>query len=522
MRETTEKLFAIHNTSALNLAKTLDLGGFPCPSIAITKESIGHTSYGDISVIFPMETVDPINLDNRVYSRDAWTPITPIVQCQVDRDKLSALKNDCRQHLDQTLFSHFGEEWTRFEADFIEGFVENMTGLESLFAENIFMQGLYIQTHGGIMPELHHEVIVEKSETSADAQELLDVLSKEEVQEYDRLTSVGNSDELTDKDQKTLKEIRTKAMESTGKRWSPFKFSILIHSAATAGESEEKNVWNDKEFIHKLHDATNTPDYTMWLSEQCKSIVKRWGICNDRPQFKPDGTARPWEYTHDPLTLKSMTRSICSASEKGSVNSLSAFHFLYAAANELYSMQDIISASEHLEALTDQTEADENRQYVTKMAEGIADSIRKDHRRGPITDTATSVVVETAMAESRADMEYVLNANRQYINVQSDTVDRIWALKEYVNSMPTRYLEAKPHRAVGLNEIGIVMLPDDQKELKMRLENLGINTLEYDHNHPEMRTEMLKFVHSLGMTLPEKQNKQENLQKKNKRKGRSM
>ena len=100
MQNLSNTLFAIHNTSALNLNKTLDLGGFPCPSIAIVKGSEGHTGYGDISIIFPMSTVDPADDDNYVYSHDAWTPVAPTIQCEVNRDGLSRLKAACKSQLD--------------------------------------------------------------------------------------------------------------------------------------------------------------------------------------------------------------------------------------------------------------------------------------------------------------------------------------------------------------------------------------------------------------------------------------
>ncbi len=114
-----------------------------------------------------------------------------------------------------------------------------------------------------------------------------------------------------------------------------------------------------------------------------------------------------------------------------------------------------------------------------------------------------TAIIEAAMLDTKAEMRRCLEENQEFIHLKSDTAERIYDLKEYVNSLPTRYLEAKPHRAVGLDEIGIVMLPDDKLELRERLENLHIDVLEYDHTKPEMRTELLKSVSYLGMTLPE-------------------
>lgn len=71
-------LVAVHNLEPYNLERALDLGAFPMPSIAIIRGNAGHDAFGDISVVFGAETIDPaLDSRNRVYSRDAWTPTFP-------------------------------------------------------------------------------------------------------------------------------------------------------------------------------------------------------------------------------------------------------------------------------------------------------------------------------------------------------------------------------------------------------------------------------------------------------------
>ncbi|MBR5140464.1 MAG: hypothetical protein IKV16_05350, partial [Clostridia bacterium] len=53
-------LVAIHNLTEKNLLDTLELGGFPMPSIAIIRKGQEHSKYGDISVIFGRETIDNV------------------------------------------------------------------------------------------------------------------------------------------------------------------------------------------------------------------------------------------------------------------------------------------------------------------------------------------------------------------------------------------------------------------------------------------------------------------------------
>ena len=83
--EQTKDLIAVHNIGEDEFLKTIKLGGFPMPSLAVVKAVFGHSGYGSISVLFGRDTIDPeINEDNEVYSSDAWTPIYPAVDYKVN------------------------------------------------------------------------------------------------------------------------------------------------------------------------------------------------------------------------------------------------------------------------------------------------------------------------------------------------------------------------------------------------------------------------------------------------------
>lgn len=85
--EETNDLVALHNLTEENLLKVLDLGGFPMPSIAVTKADIPFTDFGDITVVFGKETIDPAKPENAVYSRDAWTPTVPQAEYESTRQR---------------------------------------------------------------------------------------------------------------------------------------------------------------------------------------------------------------------------------------------------------------------------------------------------------------------------------------------------------------------------------------------------------------------------------------------------
>ena len=72
-----KNLVALHNISIKNLGEAIKIGGFPVPSIAITKKQTSYTEFGEITLVMDKNVADPGK--ERVYTRDAWTTVFPEV-----------------------------------------------------------------------------------------------------------------------------------------------------------------------------------------------------------------------------------------------------------------------------------------------------------------------------------------------------------------------------------------------------------------------------------------------------------
>ena len=71
------------------------------------------------------------------------------------------------------------------------------------------------------------------------------------------------------------------------------------------------------------------------------------------------------------------------------------------------------------------------------------------------------------------------------------TVKKLFAAKAEIENLPTRYFEAKPHRAVGFDEVKAAVIPADTHEaLKGALKELGVPMYEYDSNNENSRAEV--------------------------------
>lgn len=100
--EETKDLIAVHNLTGEKLRKLLDLQGIPMPSIAITKSDATAEDFGEISLVFRKDTIDPADERNKVYDADAWTPMFPMLDKEEYRKTRAFLEELVRTMQAQT------------------------------------------------------------------------------------------------------------------------------------------------------------------------------------------------------------------------------------------------------------------------------------------------------------------------------------------------------------------------------------------------------------------------------------
>lgn len=131
--EQTQDLMAIHNLDGKKMDSMLQLGAIPSPSVAIVKASQGHTQYGDYTLVFPRQSIDPQeDRRNKVYGADAWTPTAAnaIVEREVNYEARRAAEQKIAQLANQVaggIFSRdsaIGSRVDAIHAD--EGRLQNM------------------------------------------------------------------------------------------------------------------------------------------------------------------------------------------------------------------------------------------------------------------------------------------------------------------------------------------------------------------------------------------------------------
>lgn len=85
-------LIAQHNTSEEKLMEALDLGALPVPSIAITKSDTPISNYGDITLLFNKDTINPTDRRNVAYNSDIYSTRRPQTVNSLNKNKVKTFE----------------------------------------------------------------------------------------------------------------------------------------------------------------------------------------------------------------------------------------------------------------------------------------------------------------------------------------------------------------------------------------------------------------------------------------------
>ena len=93
--ERRKDLVALHNLTEGSLISAGDLGGFPMPSIAVVKDSMEHSAYGPISLLFPSSSIDPKYLEAKPARAVAFDEVAAaIVPEDISREAMDVLRRN--------------------------------------------------------------------------------------------------------------------------------------------------------------------------------------------------------------------------------------------------------------------------------------------------------------------------------------------------------------------------------------------------------------------------------------------
>ena len=479
--EDKEELVAVHNISEEKLKEALDLGGFPMPSIAITKADVGHTTFGDISLVFDKESINPTDRRNKVYGEDAWTPTFPNVGYKLNGDKTSDIYRRANKVGRLPLFNP-----TSFHPDSYERYINGL-GAESLvnhFKNDYNAKQLYLSETGNAVEEYErHEV---------------DKYLPDKVALYEKvLTEIGIE---------KLKNERNDALENDVKRFIEEHYNIdldavkphiaktrinnTIRYAIDYAENGNKVTENDFEATKKKIDERIDPKkFEEWLEELFTDVVEKKGIRNDKDLFTPSGNSRKWEQLYDEITLDNVVNAMQKQAAKGGQGLFGAS--IFGAAQEEYkSIDEIRKAARERIRTMDEADYKAQRDVITDRLSDI----KIPGVGNGFSDTMDMVQnIQDAVARSHTAKGIYKYLKEFYPKVTMEAANEIADIVKDIQRMSARYFEAKPYRAVGFDEVRLAVVPSDtDANLVEQLKHLGIEVRTYDHGNEGQRGQIVK------------------------------
>ncbi len=524
--EETKDLVAVHNLSPAKLLKTLKLGGLPMPSIAITRAREGYNNFGDISLVFNKDTIDPQFMrSNKVYSGDAWTPTYPQVAYKLNTKSQEQIKKRIDNlvpkniqddlgglHLDSTNMEYdlnrHGDMVTSYRYNYPMKYAflkDNGVNLELPTKEEPFYRYGEV-SNSAVISFAHKMVDGLKSVNSLLEQHSSKLMADTEL--INSIATIFNEDAMSTVDENS--EAYQKLVENPLFKPEDIDLSTVLGMLEAArkyfhsnGQTKSKiDYRNARGIIDDYFDSNSLEkDYEYWLNELFSDVIAKEGIRNNKDLFTPSGNRRSFEALHYEHNLENVIKVMKEQGDKG-VGGFGGGNIFGASTREYGSIEDIKADAENRMESLPESKYDEMKKGFSDRLFELASSLPINKNSFSALDDAANMLIEAVLKfKTKSGMaNYLRSESQGWANYNDYIVDDLIQLVSEIRQMPVAYFEAKPKRAVGLDEIKAVIMPtqesyeDDLSEVKSELEKYGIPIHEYEYGDNEARKKALNSL----------------------------
>ena len=500
--EQTKDLVALHNLTAEKLTKSLQLGGLPMPSVAIAKAKDGHSEFGEISLVFPKDTIDPeYSRKNKLYSGDAWTPTYPRVEYKPNEKVLKGVKNKVNALVPYEVQDVLGN--LMFDADNARDNLDRYNGsMVEAYKNDDAMKYAYLKDTGSdiSLPVKEADLYYYGNVSNAAVRYFAGKLANG-LQTVELYRNMSARDLLQDKalaeavaDAQNFDVLRT--LEPGSAEYLEYERNPVFRADEVAFRDIDGMLSAARKLFTKgvqqtvdrraakelIRDAIDQSAYESWLEELFSGVVEKEGIRNNKDVFTPSGNRRSFEVLHYEHSLENVIKAMRETGEKGI--GFGGGSIFGAATTEFSSVEEMKQASDRLQKMSDE-EYQAMRDGFTRRFFDIAGSLPKDKNSFMATDDAANTLVEAVSKyKTRSGIaNYLKRELNGWATYSEQAVDDLIELVRDIRNMPTGYFEAKPQRAVGFEEVGVFVIPNNaDMKLKQELLNRGYSIAEYDPN----------------------------------------
>lgn len=520
-------LMAIHNLTEDKMKGILELGGFPFPSIAIMKESTisGNSNFGEISVLFDKNTIDPkANKKNKVYSRDAYTPRFPSVEYDIDSKVVKNIRNIVGNDYQNGYVSDAINM-----LDNIEDSV-NRRGLEETLnniKKDSSMKYVYMKSVNPSFKELtraeqysnkYTNETLKKFVDNYDGKYPLNDIPSSEIDNYVPQMVAAYEEQLREEyakvkelDADTINElVEAQTKELKEKFYAKDKFLTAAYRLQKLGSD---NQIIDTKATNELIDNTiNQEEYNKWIDELFSGIIAKKGLRNNKDYYTPSGNRRTFDQLHYEYTLDNVIKIMTELDDTGSESSMMTGINEIAGnvSKRLTSIQDIKNNEYMLQSYTDEEYSAILEEYGDKLFNLQQEILDRGHSNSSnqfiAMDNLGSAISQVARDYGngeRVNANTITEVLSEYgFNPTAEESQTILDMFDEFKELPTEYFEAKPKRAVKLSEAQAIVIPNDASpEFKQQLQDSKIRYYEYDRSIDGDRQRVINQFDDLKFSL---------------------
>ena len=542
--EETETLVAMHNMTEEKLRRTLDIGAWPSPSIAVVKAKEGHANYGEYSAVFPRGTIDPqADSKNKVYGGDAWTPThdNAIVERGVNYEARRAFDENIKNLSSQFAGGVFQGSGTLGKIG-----LENETRWEpeeiaDKLANHPEVQAAFLQSEGKSLEPVYRDKQFDRFFSNATIRRYLDTVGEQEVARL--AVKLMTGERLTAEEMKpaeqAIREVYAeehanflnRRPESKEKRIDyymknnvfPNRVEDFIRSTQEFYESGGSAGEIDKEataakMMEMIAPGGSRSDALRtvkdWVQPQLEGLLGERGIYNGKDAVTDRGR-RSFAETHWDYTAENIVKAMNMAAAKGANVYGITPETLAATATQEYRNVDEMHADEaRLRTVSEEEHEKALRDLGIYLDRVTDDLLRTTKHRFDNTfeeeQNLSRIIAEAAKGKKTAAAVKAAFRKEGYA-ISDGHAKSILALIDRAANIPTGYYEAKPQRVVGFDEALAVVAPDNAPaDLLGEMRNAGMNVVEYKAGDEADRLAKVNSIEKARFSVDDEQDKWEN------------
>lgn len=499
-------LVLVHNLSAANLLHAHQLGGLAAPSLAISRLDAPLDGFGEITLLGDARLATP-QARNPVFDADVYSPRFPRIKVKVDENAVRAALNPLmeaaakmghharRSHsaVDELKRNNLGNACAdiSYDVGMRLGYAKVILGktlsvpMKDVEKRPVAKAGASLIEQSPLlelMPTLDISELTEQTAGDLGQKVYAALMNKTLADLSDETETAAGFDKAMQMVNRRIRMFAVSAIEPNSREFAPDKIGAMksrglymLHNLVRNALPREANHEGaqqevDLKALNELLDKeAPREDFESWLQG---TISKTMG---ERRVVKENG--RTAAYTMAEI-VREMTRKVRDAEgfNYGLGNARSKGAKKFKNLRQLQQSRDRIASKEQFDLAKKEFD-----QELSALVRQLTPYQRYKQ------DSSYELLAEAIGNSYGAPIGQALKS-AALDDVPQELRERIEQFAQALVNAPTEYFEAKPQRAVGLDEFRGAVIPSNaSKEVRAVLQKHGLRLQEYDSAYPQSR-----------------------------------